>query len=156
MLKVSGGRYEMKGDSTLWVGSDGDGTVEMIGSSGKLVVPNMALDAKAVEPGTGDETQTKATLCFVLTDKGEVAPVTVSQNLTISADSKLVIDASACPEGLSGRVHLVDAGVITGAFAPENIIFIGEEKVVSSMSVAVQGGSIVLRRGSRGLVLVVR
>lgn len=153
VLSVSGGAFISDGywDSPLYVGKDGDGTIEMDGPNGSFTANRLILAADTV-----DGTKTKATLRFKLDAEGNVAPIVVRNSLSISADSKLVIDATACPEDLVGRIKLLQAGSVTGTFAPENITILGAPKVAGKMSVSWRGTTLSLQRGAQGLLMIVR
>ena len=157
-LTVSGGRFEVTGysSSKLYVGLDGDGTVEMDGPNGELVVPQLVLAAGTVDAGTENEAQTKATLRFKLDADCRVAPITVTSTMTVSEDSELVIDATACPEDVFGRLKLINADAVSGDFAPENITVLGAPRTVSESSVIWRGKSLYLSLGRRGTVVTIR
>ena len=153
VLSISGGSFIAYGDAspTVYVGKDGDGTIEMDGASGSFTANALELAA-----GVVDGAQTHATLRFKLDADGNVSPVNVNSTLKISSGSALVVDATACSQVSYGVVNLVSARSVVGDFDPADISIIGAPSVVSQMAVRWRGTKLALRRGECGMILICR
>lgn len=116
--------YNVQG---IWVGRDGNGTVELIGSGSTITTYGLTLtngftvaNGETVTPGEL-LTHGQATLRFVSDAEGFGQVKSLSAPVCIAPNAKLEVDMSAYT-GKRGTVFkLVDCNVRTGDFAPENI-----------------------------------
>lgn len=147
--------YGVKG---IWVGRDGDGTVELIGSGSTINTCGLTLtNGFTVANGETETpgellTHGQATLRFVSDETGFGQINTAREPFCIAPNAKLEVDMSAY-KGKRGTVFkLVDCNVRTGDFAPENI-------KLTNCRLALKDGDpdiYVKAGGELGLVLIVR
>lgn len=137
-LSVSGGTVALP---HTYVGVDGSGAIEMVGSAGDLTI--QSLDLAKTDGGT-----TK--LSFKLDENG-VSPVKVTGEMNIASGVKIEVDARAY-EGKK-KVKLFSAAEITGEIAQDDITVQGREGVV--YKVAVRGTDCYLSQVS-GMMMTIR
>ena len=107
LLKVTGGSFTV--NNTLYVGENGNGTVTM-GSNGTLTVGNLYA------------TNATSKLRFELGPSG-IGTLTVTNELRVSASTKLEVNLSGFPPAASTR--LMHYKTCTGTIAPANITITG-------------------------------
>ncbi|HOE60119.1 MAG TPA: hypothetical protein P5125_06365 [Kiritimatiellia bacterium] len=117
VIKANTGNTDVQG---VWLGRDGTGTLEMIGSGGSLKTPYLIL-TNGYENASGELlTHGKAKLRFVLDEDG-IASLTVSTKMAIADNAEIEVDGRAYT-GETKKVKLVNVtGSRSGSFRPENI-----------------------------------
>ena len=135
-LRIAGGRFECT--RSMYVGSDGEGTVE-IGPSGLMSVAHTLVLSN----------QTASTLKFKFGPDG-VGSASVGK-LVITPGARLEVDASAY-EGLRSHFSILDAGSVEGAFGEQDIDVCGDVAGRPAMLVTLPEGKgyrVVIARGTR-------
>jgi hypothetical protein len=111
-LTIVGGTTTVNG--SVYLGYDGDGTITMEGTEGLLSVKNLVLSNFVAGVDTPTERKTSSTLRFKA-DANGVSPIMVTSKLTVSPDTKIVVEASAYA-GSADKLKLLEWDTLDGDF----------------------------------------
>ena len=146
-LKVSGGEFAPTHD--ILVSSAGEGEIRV--SGGAVAAENLIL-TNSVDAITGKKYVAK--LSFALDETGACGSVTLSKKLKIAEGSKLTVDLGGLATLAKPKVTLLtSAQGVEGAFAPDDVTFVGEGSDQAKIFTTATSLGVKLLRG---MVLIVR
>ena len=145
----------LSGFQGLWVGRDGNGTLEMIGSGGTIKGHDIVLTNGYATAEGEILTHGQATVRCVLDEDG-IGLISATRNLKIAPNAKLEVDVRNY-KGKAKKLKLLGCKTRYGAFAPENITVRGSAVVLQNEKTA-QGADdpAVYVRLQPGLMLILR